>query len=222
MPCRHRRGSVCSGCGRHCFTPGSRRCQQDRGVPGDQSRLLRAHLKNLEDEHELRLAHLRNQLARADIRRSGLRLRVAFQLFIALVATVIGAGILVMLRDAFTSRSVVVESFDAPAALAERGVTGKVVAGGLLDELRRLQSATRADAAKRELSSAWAGEIELAVPEAGISYGEMSRLLKDGSDKTCTSMAISSRPKQAGSRSRFAETKSRRKPSMDRRTSSRS
>ena len=160
--------------------------RQDPGVArktqeflSDQSRLLKVHLKNLEDEHELRLAHLRNQLREQRIRRSGLRLRVAFQLFIALVATVIGAGILVMLRDAFTSRSVVVESFDAPAALAERGVTGKVVAGGLLDELRRLQSATRADAAKRELSSAWAGEIELAVPEAGISYSEMSRLLKD-------------------------------------------
>ena len=160
--------------------------RQDPGVAqktqeflSDQSRLLKAHLKNLEDEHELRLAHLRNQLREQRIRRSGLLLRVAFQLFIALVATVIGAGILVMLRDAFTSRSVVVESFDAPAALAERGVTGKVVAGGLLDELRRLQSATRADAAKRELSSAWAGEIELAVPEAGISYSEMSRLLKD-------------------------------------------
>src|SRR6185436_20606298 len=101
--------------------------RQDPGVArktqeflSDQSRLLKVHLKNLEDEHELRLAHLRNQLREQRIRRSGLRLRVAFQLFIALVATVIGAGILVMLRDAFTSRSVVVESFDAPAALAER------------------------------------------------------------------------------------------------------
>ena len=160
--------------------------RQDPGVAlktqeflSDQSHLLKVYIKNIEDEHELRLAHLRNQLREQWIRRSGLRLRVAFQLFVALVATVIGVGILVMLRDAFTSRSVVVESFDAPAALAERGVTGKVVAAGLLDELRRLQSATRADAAKRELSSAWAGEIELAVPEAGISYSEMSRLLKD-------------------------------------------
>ena len=103
---------------------------------------------------------------------------MAFQLFIALVATVIGAGILLMLRDAFTARSVVVESFEVPPALAARGVTGKVAAGGVLDELRRLQRATRADAAKRELANAWAGEITLEVPEAGISYSEMSRLLK--------------------------------------------
>jgi tetratricopeptide (TPR) repeat protein len=160
--------------------------RQDPGVArrteeflSDQSHLLKVQTKNLEDENELRLAYLRNQLREQTLRRSGLRLRVAFQLFIALIATVVGAGILVMLRDAFTSRRVVVESFDAPAALVARGVTGKVVASGLLDELRRLQSATRADAAKRELSNAWAGEIELAVPEAGISYRDLSRLLKD-------------------------------------------
>jgi tetratricopeptide (TPR) repeat protein len=72
----------------------------------------------------------------------------------------------------------VVESFDAPPALVARGVTGTVVAGGLLDELRGLQSATRADAAKRDLANAWTGEIKLAVPEAGISLGEFSRMLK--------------------------------------------
>jgi tetratricopeptide (TPR) repeat protein len=83
-----------------------------------------------------------------------------------------------MLRDALTSRSVVVESFDVPPSLVARGVTGKIVAGGLLDELRRFQSATRGDAAKRDLSNAWTGEIKLAVPEAGVSLGEFSRMLK--------------------------------------------
>jgi tetratricopeptide (TPR) repeat protein len=143
-----------------------------------QAQLLEIQAAHLKDEHALRLSHLRNQLREERIRRTGLRLRVAFQLFVALVAAVLGAGVLVMLRDAFTSRSVVVEPFDAPPALAARGVTGKVVASGLLDELRRLQNATRADAAKRDLANAWTGEIKLAVPEAGISLGEISRMLK--------------------------------------------
>jgi tetratricopeptide (TPR) repeat protein len=137
----------------------------------DQSQLLRVQKKLVEEEHALRMAHLRNQLR-------GLRLRLASQVFIALAVTVIGAGVLVMLRDAFTSREVVVEPFDAPPALAAHGATGKVIAAGLLDELRRLQSATRADAAKRDLSNAWTGEIRLAVPEAGISLSELSRILR--------------------------------------------
>ena len=143
-----------------------------------QAQLLEIQAAHLKDEHALRLSHLRNQLREERIRRVGLRLRVAFQFFIALLATVLTAGVVVMLRDAFTSRSVVVEPFDAPPALAAGGVSGKVAASGLLDELRRLQNATRADASKRDLANAWTGEIKLAVPETGISLGEMSRMLK--------------------------------------------
>jgi tetratricopeptide (TPR) repeat protein len=57
-------------------------------------------------------------------------------------------------------------------------VTGKVIAGGVLDELNRLQAATRSSAAKRDLANAWASDVKLAVPETGISVGEISRLLK--------------------------------------------
>jgi len=91
---------------------------------------------------------------------------------------VIGIGVAVMIHDAVTSRSVVVEPFDAPPKLAERGLTGKVIAGGLLDELVRLQTATRTTAEKRSLSNAWTSDIKLAVPEAGISLSEVSRALK--------------------------------------------
>lgn len=144
----------------------------------DQAQLLRVQKKHLEEEHALRIAHLRNQLSEERLRRAGLRLRLAFQLFLVVIAAVIGAGTLLLLRDAFSSREVVVEPFDAPPALVAQGLTGKVIAAGLLDELRRLQNATRADASKRNLSNAWTGEIKLALPEAGISFDELSRLLR--------------------------------------------
>lgn len=53
-----------------------------------QSRLLETQREHLKDEHALRLAHLRDQLGEENIRRFGLRLRVGFQLFLVLVATV--------------------------------------------------------------------------------------------------------------------------------------
>jgi tetratricopeptide (TPR) repeat protein len=144
----------------------------------DHSHLLKIQAEHLKDEHAARLHFLQGQAREVDIRRFGLRLRVGFQLFLVLLATVIGVGAAIVIHDAINSRSVVVESFNAPPALDARGVTGKVVADGLLDQLRRLQSATRADAAKRDLANAWTGEIKLAVPEAGISLGEFSRMLK--------------------------------------------
>ena len=73
-----------------------------------QAQLLETQNKHLNDEHELRVAHLRNQLREEKVRRFGLRLRVGFQLFLALVGTVIGIGGAVMIYDAFTSRRVVV------------------------------------------------------------------------------------------------------------------
>jgi tetratricopeptide (TPR) repeat protein len=145
----------------------------------EHSALLKVQKNHLEDEHAIRLHHLRGQAREGDIRRVGLRLRVAFQVFLALVATVFGAGFVVALHDAFASSGVVVEPFDAPPALAASGLTGKVVAAGLLDELMRLQNATRTSAAKRNLSNAWTNEIKLAVPEAGISVSEIARLLKE-------------------------------------------
>jgi tetratricopeptide (TPR) repeat protein len=126
----------------------------------------------------LRVAHLRNRLREEKVRRFGLRLRVGFQLFIALFATVIGIGIAVMIHDAVTSRRVVIEPFDAPPGLAARGLSGKVIASGLLDELSRLQEATRGSVAARGLSGAWSNDIKVNVPETGVSIGEISRLLR--------------------------------------------
>jgi tetratricopeptide (TPR) repeat protein len=145
----------------------------------DQSQLLKVQKKHLEDEHALRLAHLRNQLREERVRRFGLRLRVGFQLFIALAATAIGIGAAILIHDAFTSRRVVIEPFHSPPGFPTRGIDGEVVASGLLDELSRLQAAARSATVGRTLEGAWAGNIKLDLPETGISIGEMSRILKD-------------------------------------------
>jgi tetratricopeptide (TPR) repeat protein len=148
----------------------------------DQSQLLKVQKRHLEEEHEARLHFLRGQAREVDIRRFGLRLRVGFQLFLVLVASVIGTGAIVLVHDAITSRRVIVEAFEVAPALVARGVSGTVVAGAFLDDLGRLQRATRTSsyaAAKRELSSAWASEPKIEVPDTGISISEISRLLKN-------------------------------------------
>ncbi|HEX2790449.1 MAG TPA: tetratricopeptide repeat protein [Steroidobacteraceae bacterium] len=107
-----------------------------------------------------------------------LRLRTGFQIFFALFATLIGIGVAVVIYEAVQSRGVVIDPFDAPPALAASGVNGKVVAAGLLDELSRLRSATRSSAAKRDISSAWANDVQLSVPETGLTIGEISSALR--------------------------------------------
>ncbi|HEX2790067.1 MAG TPA: tetratricopeptide repeat protein [Steroidobacteraceae bacterium] len=144
-----------------------------------QSQLLDTQNEQLKDEHPARLHFLQGQAREVDIRRFGLRLRVGFQLFLVLVATGIGAGVVLMVRDAVTSRQVVIEPFRIPSTLAAHGTDGAIVASGLLDELGRLQDATRSTSAARGLTGAWSGNIKLDVPETGISLGEISRLLRE-------------------------------------------
>ena len=144
----------------------------------DQSTLLKTQTAEIEEQRTLRVSHLRSQSHEGKLRRFGQRVRNGMQVFTALVFTLISAGLGVMVYDAFNTRSVVVEPFDTPPALLARGLSGKVVAGGLLDELTRLQAATRASAAKRNLSNAWTGDIKVEVPETGISLGEIDRMLK--------------------------------------------
>jgi tetratricopeptide (TPR) repeat protein len=143
-----------------------------------QARLLRAQFEELSEQRPLRLRHLQNQSREGRLRRAGQRIRLALQALTGLVLCTIGAGVVVMLMDAFNSRSVIVEPFDAPPALAARGLTGKVIAGGLLDALTRLQAATQSNSEKRHLSNAWTGDIKVEVPETGVSIGDVDRMLK--------------------------------------------
>ncbi len=146
-----------------------------------QARLLDVQTQHLEDEHALRLAHLAHQSHLLRGQRVGQAIRLALQVVIALVVMVIGVGIAVMLHDAFSSHSVVIDSFSAPAGLASRGVTGTVVASGVLNELNRVQIATRSNELsrqKRSLSNGWSNEVRVDVPETGVSLGEISQLLR--------------------------------------------
>ncbi|HEX3700815.1 MAG TPA: hypothetical protein VHV27_09090 [Phenylobacterium sp.] len=137
----------------------------------DARRMIQLQIETLHEARLLDLRHLRTRRWR-----DGLQL--AFQLLGVGIAAVIGLAIAIMLRDAFTSRAVVVETFGAPPALAARGLSGTAVAEGFLDQLTVLQAATRSTAAKRNLSSAWTGDIKVDVAETGVSVGDIDRLLK--------------------------------------------
>src|ERR1700722_14443680 len=137
-----------------------------------QSHLVEVQTEHLHEQRAVNLQLLK-------LRRFDERLRVGLRLFVILVATAIGVGAVMMVRDAVTSRRVVIEPFHAPPGLAARGVDGTVITSGLLDQLSQRQDPTRSSSAARGLTGAWTGTIKLDVPEAGISIGETSRVLKE-------------------------------------------
>jgi len=144
----------------------------------EQTELLKVQKKHLVEEHALRLSHLRNQLNEENVRRFGLRLRVGFQLFLAVAAMAVGVGAAIMIHDAVTSRSVVIDPIEIAPNIAVQAPNGKIVAAGLLDVLTKIQAATRSGAEHRALSNAWTNDIAIEVPETGISVGQLERMLK--------------------------------------------
>ena len=144
----------------------------------DQSGLLKIQAQHLKEEHQLRLQYLSGQVGESAIRRFGARTRAAIQLAAAALIILVAISIVTLVYEAFHSRNVVVEPFQAPASAAARGLTGEVVASRVLDELTRLQAANHAHIYERGAKSAWSGEVKLAVPETGFSLSDFSRLLK--------------------------------------------
>jgi tetratricopeptide (TPR) repeat protein len=136
-----------------------------------QSELVEAQRKAVEAEHEFFEVEWGPRLL-------GIRLRVAFQVFVALAATVLGIGAAIAIYDAVHSRAVVIDPFEAPPAMAAAGIRGRVVASGLLDRLVQMQTATRSEIQKRNISDAWSNEISLDLPQTGLSIGAIERVLK--------------------------------------------
>ena len=80
--------------------------------------------------------------------------------------------------SAATSRAVVVEAFDTPPALVERGLTPQVMAGMMQDAIGVIQAANVEAAKNRSIDNAWTNDIKVQVPNAGVSIGDVDRLLR--------------------------------------------
>ncbi|MES2753770.1 MAG: tetratricopeptide repeat protein [Pseudomonadota bacterium] len=87
-------------------------------------------------------------------------------------------GIAALLWNASRSTSLVIEPFEVPPQLAQRGLTGKVVSARVLDELARLQRDTESMRGAKSYANDWQGDIKLDIPQTGLSVGEAWRTLK--------------------------------------------
>ena len=134
-----------------------------------------AHLVDLQAEHlhEQRAV----QLDHLKLRRVGERMRVAIQSFFVAVGAVIACGFIWMVWNAATDHGLVVEAFSVPPALAQRGLTGQVVAKLVLNDLARLQEETDSSRAPDTYTNNWGEDLKVEIPETGVSISDLQRLL---------------------------------------------
>jgi tetratricopeptide (TPR) repeat protein len=143
-----------------------------------QAKLLETQNRHLEVEHAFHVSRLKGQSQEGKLRRAGIRIRLAFQFCFAFLAAFLGIALVIMVRDALASRSVVIDAFEISPGITDQVPNGRMVAAGLLDVLTRIQAATKLNAQRRSLSNAWTGDIAIEVPETRVSIGDIERLLK--------------------------------------------
>ena len=97
----------------------------------------------------------------------------------AVVGVAFAGALAYMVWEAAHSNGLLVEPFSVPAEMAERGLTGQVMAARVLDRLLAMQADTNTGRPARSYANSW-GEhaIKLDIPETGISLNELDNFLR--------------------------------------------
>jgi tetratricopeptide (TPR) repeat protein len=87
-------------------------------------------------------------------------------------------GVALMVWDAAHSNGLLIEPFSVPPDMAQKGLTGQVVASQVLDQLTTMQAATLSFRPTRSYANNWGKDIKVEIPETGVSIGEFQRFLR--------------------------------------------
>jgi Tfp pilus assembly protein PilF len=134
------------------------------------SRLVDLQVADMEREDRLRHWSLR-------IRHVSDVLKLGFELAVAFIVILIAVGLGTVIWQAAHADGLVIESFDVPAAMAQTGLTGEVMANKLLDRLTIMQNETDSSRAPSSFAHDWTNDIKVEIPDTGVSLGQVVRFL---------------------------------------------
>jgi len=143
-----------------------------------QTRMLELQMEHLHEQRGLQVEHLKQQEKHLRLRYFGDRLRIGLQILGILGGLAIAAFLSAMAWNAHEDHGVSIEAFSVPPDLAQRGLTGQVVASQILDRLATLQAATVTARPASTYANDWGGDIKVEIPETGVSIGELNRYLR--------------------------------------------
>ena len=154
----------------HAALSGGGASEEAREYLRKQSRLVELQIADLEREDRLRHWSLRVHHI-SDV------IKVMFEVTAALIALAVIVMIAAAVWSAAHDDSVVIDAFRMPADIAQRGLSGDVIANQFLDRLAQLQAQTDSSRAPGTYASDWGSQIKVEIPDTGVSIGEAYRYL---------------------------------------------
>ncbi len=106
------------------------------------------------------------------------RMSVGLKALTGVAGVLVAGALIALVWDATRYQGLVVQALAAPPDLAERGLTGDVMAGDLLDRLVAMQEQTDSIRAPSSYAIDWGDRTEVEIPQTGVSIGELQRYLR--------------------------------------------
>ena len=135
-----------------------------------QNELADLQIEDLKRENSVRHWSLR-------VRHVSDVLKLGFETAVAFIVIAIAIGFGLEIWAAMHADGLVIDAFTVPPAMADKGLTGQVVASKLLDRLTVLQSETQSSRAASSFASDWTNDIKVEIPDTGVSLGQVVRFL---------------------------------------------
>jgi tetratricopeptide (TPR) repeat protein len=154
----------------------------DSSIAQDTRVFLRKQAALIDDQRHYvreRYKQLVEQVEETWLRVWALRLTVFLRLATAVVGIAVAASITLMVWYSAHANGLLIEPFSVPSDLANRGLTGQVVAAHLLDKLTAMQNATTSVRPAQSYANNWGDDIRVEIPETGVSVGELQRVLRN-------------------------------------------
>jgi len=144
--------------------------RKQRELADEQIALARLQAEELRREDGLRHWSLRVHHI-SDV----MKLSFEFAIAVLLLGVVILVGSAVW--SAAHDNGLVIEAFEVPPDMVQRGMSGQVVASQLLDRLIAMQRETISSRPAQSYANNWGNDIKVQIPDTGVSIGEFNRYL---------------------------------------------
>ena len=136
-----------------------------------QTLLIDLQTEHLHEQRELQTSRLR-------LGRWKDRFSLALQALTGLVGLALAGAVAAMAWQAHNDHGLTIAAFSVPPDLAQKGLTGQVVAARVLDRLSELQAQTVSARPASTYAENWGDDIKVEIPETGVSLGELNRYLR--------------------------------------------
>jgi len=107
------------------------------------------------------------------------RMGVLLRITTAFIGLAVAAGAAWLIWNAANSNDLVIDAFQAPPELADRGLSGPVLAAKLSDKIAAMQAETFSQRSPKSYANGLSDGLKLEIPETGVSLSELDRFLRE-------------------------------------------